>query len=91
MTPDITNALFELVGAYFTWMNAGILYQEKQLKGVYWPTWLFFSVWGCWNLFYYPSLDQQFSFYAGILLVTGNIAWVMLAVKYNYFNKAKTS
>ncbi len=85
MTPDYINALFQLIGSYFTWMNALILYQEKQLKGVYWPTWLFFSVWGGWNLFYYPSLDQMASFYAGILLVSGNIAWVVLAIKYTYF------
>lgn len=85
MTPDHINASFELVGSYFTWMSAWVLYQHKETKGVYWPTWLFFSVWGGWNLFYYPSLGQWFSFYAGIVLVSGNIAWVLLAVKYKYW------
>jgi len=84
MTPDIINASFELVGSYFTWRNAQQLYKEKETKGVYWPTWLFFSVWGIWNLIYYPSLNQPLSFYAGIVLVSGNIAWVVLAVKYNF-------
>jgi len=91
MTPDHMNALFELVGSFLTWMNAWCLYQEKQTKGVYWPTAAFFSVWGMWNLFYYPSLGQYWSFYAGILLVSGNVAWVWLAVKYNYFDKAESA
>lgn len=82
MNPDLINGLFELVGSYFTWMNAWILFQAKETKGVYWPTWLFFSVWGIWNLYYYPALGQSFSFYAGIVLVSGNIAWVVLAIYY---------
>ena len=82
MNPDIINGLFELVGSYFTWMNAWILFKQKETKGVYWPTWLFFSVWGIWNLYYYPALGQSFSFYAGIVLVMGNIVWVGLAVYY---------
>lgn len=82
MSPDLINGLFELAGSYFTWKNAWILYQEKEIKGVYWPTWLFFTVWGLWNLIYYPSLNQYFSFYAGIVLVAGNIAWVGLAFYY---------
>lgn len=82
MSPDLINGLFELVGGYFTWMNAWILFKAKETKGVYWPTWMFFSVWGLWNLYYYPALGQNFSFYAGIILVAGNIAWVGLAVYY---------
>ncbi len=84
MSPDVINGLFELFGSYFTWKNAWVLHAAKEVKGVYWPTWLFFTVWGLWNLFYYPALGQSFSFYAGIFLVAGNIAWVSLAVRYRY-------
>ncbi|MEW6648176.1 MAG: hypothetical protein AB1450_13335 [Pseudomonadota bacterium] len=79
MNPDIINGLFELVGAWVAWANAWKLYAEREIKGVYWPAWVFYSAWGLWNLVYYPSLDQWASFAGGVLLVSGNIAWVALA------------
>jgi len=82
MNPDLINGLFELVGSYFTWMNAWTLFKQKEIKGVYWPTTVFFTVWGLWNLYYYPALGQSFSFYAGIILVLGNIVWVGLVMHY---------
>jgi len=82
MNPDLINGLFELVGGYFTWMNAWTLHQEKEIKGVYWPTTVFFTAWGLWNLYYYPALGQSFSFYAGIVLVLGNVVWVGLLMHY---------
>lgn len=82
--PDLVNALFELCGAIVVWISVWKLYQEKEIKGVYWPAWAFFAAWGIWNLFYYPSLDQVLSFYAGIVLVLGNVTWTMMAVYYTY-------
>ncbi len=87
VSPDAINATFELFGAYFTWMNAFKLWRDWEIKGVYWPTWVFFSVWGIWNLYYYLGLDQWLSFYAGIVLVVGNLAWVFMAVKLRYFKQ----
>lgn len=81
MNPDIANAAIELFGAGFTWRNAYQLYKERSLSGVYWPSTLFFTLWGAWNIFYYTALNQPFSFYAGILLTSGNAAWVILAIK----------
>lgn len=80
LSPDHINGLIVLVGAGFTWRNAWQLWIDRELFGVYWPTSLFFTVWGIWNLYYYPSLGQWFSFYAGILLALGNAAWVIMAV-----------
>ena len=82
INPDIINGLFELVGSYFTWMNAWVLWRASVIAGVYWQTTLFFTLWGVWNLIYYPMLDQWFSFYAGVLLVLGNVVWVGLVLKY---------
>lgn len=78
---DAINGSFELLGAWFTWRNAVQLYRDKTIKGVYWPMWAFFSAWGIWNLWYYPSLGQILSFYAGSLLVCGNIAWTVMAIR----------
>ncbi len=72
INPDIINGLFELVGSYFTWMNAWVLWRAKVIAGVYWQTTLFFTLWGVWNLIYYPMLDQWFSFYA--FLLTTNVS-----------------
>ena len=79
---DFTNGAFELFGAYLTWMNVVKLYKDKKIRGVYWKIWIFYSCWGLWNLYYYPSLEQWVSFWAGIVMVIGNIVWVILAIKY---------
>ena len=79
---DIINGSFELIGAIVTWINVHRLYRDKETKGVFWPVWIFFSLWGMWNLIYYPSVGHFFSLYAGIVLVSGNIAWVILAFIY---------
>jgi len=78
---DIGNGLFEIIGAFFTWRNYIQLRREREIKGVYWPMLMFFTAWGFWNLFYYPSLGQWFSFAGGSALVLGNIAWVGLVIE----------
>jgi hypothetical protein len=83
-TLDIINGSFEFFGAYCTWANAYVLFRAKAIRGVYWPTTAFFSLWGLWNLTYYPSLGQWVSFWGGVALVLGNILWVILAIKYTY-------
>lgn len=77
---DALNAIFELTGALFVWGNVVRLRRDREVRGVYWPTMGFFAAWGFWNLWYYPSLDQWFSFAAGLLLVAGNTAWVLMVV-----------
>ena len=81
--PDATNAAFELVGAALNWVNVKALWRDKKVRGVFWPAWAFFAAWGYWNLFYYgPVLDQWMSWWAGVVMVLANTAWVVLALKY---------
>lgn len=82
MIADVMNGVFELGGSLMGWMNVRKLLRDKSVKGVYWPTQVFFALWGWWNLYYYPSLDQWFSFLGGVFLVVGNTTWVVLALKY---------
>lgn len=77
---DAINGSFELVGAAVVWMNVVRLRRDRVVRGVYWPSIGFFAAWGFWNLYYYPSLDQWFSFSAGVVLVAGNAAWVMMVL-----------
>lgn len=78
---DLVNGLFECGGAVSCWLNALALYRSKSIKGVYWPVFGFYSLWGLWNLVYYPSLGQWLSFFAGIVLCAGNVAWTLLALR----------
>jgi len=80
--PDIINGTFECVGGLLCWLNVRRLMKDRKISGVFWPVSLFFSVWGAWNLFYYPHLQQWFSFVGGLVIVTGNSAWVCLAIKW---------
>lgn len=81
MWPDLINGSFELLGAVLTWRNFQQLRIDRTIAGVYWPTTAFFAAWGLWNLIYYPALGQWASFAGGVLLVAGNLAWVVLAVR----------
>jgi hypothetical protein len=79
---DVINGLFEVVGGVLCWLNVKKLLRDKQVKGVYWPVTAFFAAWGLWNMYYYPSLGQWMSFAGGVVLVSGNLVWVVLALRY---------
>lgn len=81
---DGVNGTFEALGALVTWANAYKLYKDRCVRGVYWPATGFFSVWGLWNLFYYPHLHQWMSTVGGALLVVGNLVWVVFAIHLLY-------
>ena len=82
MTHDVVNALFECGGGLLLIINVARLIRDKKISGVsVWPT-AWWTLWGIWNLFYYPVLAQWASFAAGILVVLANAAWVGLAVWY---------
>lgn len=87
MTPDTGNALFEALGAVFIWKSVFALWRDKQIRGVYWPAWIFYTLWGLWNIYYYPALGQWLSFSAGLVLVCGNMTWVALAVRLKVFHR----
>lgn len=82
LLPDAINGAFETLGGLLCWVNVIRLLSEKRIAGVYWPVQAFFSVWGIWNLYYYPSLGQWASFLGGVFLVLGNATWTVLAAYY---------
>lgn len=83
MNNDLVNGFFELGAGLLCWFNVRKILADKKIHGVYWPVQAFFAAWGWWNLYYYPTLNQWFSFAGGIILVAGNTIWVLLAVKYS--------
>lgn len=82
ITPDIINGLFEVAGGVAIFGHVRAILRDKAVRGVSWTAVLFFTAWGYWNLFYYPHLDQWFSFFGGLLIVAGNTLWIALILKY---------
>ena len=77
------NPKSQIIGGLLCWFNVQKLLKDKSVVGVYWPIQAFFSLWGLWNLYYYPALGQWASFVGGLFLVLGNTAWVVLAAYYS--------
>ena len=79
--PDLTNGLFELLGAAAIMGHVVRVFKDKKVAGVsIWST-VFFAAWGFWNLYYYyyyyyPHLGQWASFAGGIAIVLGNCLWI---------------
>lgn len=88
MWPDLINGSFEFLGAFVLWQNVRALRRDKVLQGVHWTPTAFFAAWGLWNLFYYPSLDQWFSFWGGVAIVSVNLMWLALVVRYRAWRRA---
>jgi hypothetical protein len=84
MMNDLINATFEFIGALFIMNHCRVLYKDKVVRGVSIISNIYFGSWGVWNLFFYPSLGQTWSFYAGITLTLSNAIWI--AMMYHYKN-----
>ena len=79
---DIINGVFESLAGLFVLMHCRQLYIDKQIRGVSWIATVFFGSWGFWNLYYYPSLNQTFSFAGGILVGLANLTWLSMMWHY---------
>lgn len=80
MTPDLVNALFEALGAIFLLRHCWVLWKSKQARGVSLISTIFFASWGLWNIYYYPHLEQWYSFSAGLAIVSANCLWIWLII-----------
>jgi hypothetical protein len=80
--PDLIQGLFGFVGGLITWMNVRQVLKDKRVKGVHWIPTMFFTIWGLWNLYYYPHYGHTLSFVGGLFITLGNAVWVYLLLKY---------
>lgn len=83
MSPDMINGMIEFFGCLMALNNCRVLWQAKAVAGVSILSTTFFNVWGVWNLYYYPSLDQWWSFSGGVALVTANTLYIILLIKFS--------
>lgn len=79
---DLINGEFEASAGILIWLNVYRIWKDKEVKGVSLAAQALFTLWGWWNLYYYPSLSQWASFWGGVLVVVGNTAWMSLALRY---------
>lgn len=80
MTMDTINGLFEIGGALITLLSLQRLRRDRAMMGFHWGPTIFFTVWGLWNILYYPHLDQPVSTVGAVLLVAVNLAYLGLMV-----------
>jgi len=83
MINDGINSIFELGGAFILLLNVRRLYIDKCVKGCDWRAVLFFTLFGLWNVYYYPSLNQWYSFVGGVCLVIVNAVWLSMVLVYS--------
>lgn len=86
MWADRVNGIYEMLGGMFVMMHVLRLLKDKKVKGVSLVATVFFTSWGFWNLYYYPSLDQWWSFIGGLGIVTANTFWITLMIYYTRKN-----
>lgn len=82
MNADITNGLFEFAAACVLISNIVKIKQDKIVKGISIVPVFFFFIWGLWNLYYYPSLNQWWSFYGGVFVTIVNAVWIVMVFHY---------
>ena len=80
MLADLVNGSFEALGAVTVWQNVRAIRRDRKVMGVDWRVTMFFTSWGIWNLYYYPSLGQWLSFAGGISICAMNIIWLYYAI-----------
>lgn len=83
--PDLINVLFESAGSLAVAMSCLRLYKDKQVHGLSTLTAAFFTSWGFWNLYYYPSLGQFWSGLAAGLVCLVNATWLGMIFYYRKY------
>ncbi len=72
MISDVVNGLFEFGGALALVLHCFRLYQDKEVRGVSYLPFIFFTMWGWWNLYFYSNLNCWWSLVGGLCLVGVN-------------------
>jgi hypothetical protein len=82
MSADLINGLFEFVGGLLILNHCRAVLRDKAVAGVSIVSTVVFTFWGVWNCWYYPHLNQWWSFCGGLLIVAANALWVVLMFRY---------
>ena len=80
--PDVVNGGCETIGGLLILNHCRAVLRDKAVAGVSLVSVVLFTGWGFWNLFYYPSLNQWWSFTGGLIVVSANLLWACLLFRY---------
>lgn len=80
--PDIINGSFEALAGLMVLNHCRVLRADRRVAGVSIASVFFFTLWGVWNLFYYPALGQLWSFAGGVVVMAANALYVALLLHY---------
>lgn len=84
LSKDAINGSFELAAGFFVLNHCRVLHAHKQVRGVSLTSVAFFVIWGVWNMYYYPSLNQPISFYGGVFVVAANAFYLGQMWRYRH-------
>ena len=79
---DVLNSCFEFTGGLFVLLNCIRLHRDKQVRGISLMAVGFFTVWGFFNLAYYPSLSQWASALGAGGVAAANTIWLLQIMYY---------
>ena len=82
MWQDAVSGAFSTLSGFMLWNNVRMLYKHKKVKGMSILTVCFFTTWGFWNLYYFPFLKQWWTFAGGFVILSANVVWVYLSLRY---------
>lgn len=88
MNPDVFNGVLQVCGAGFVVISIVKLNGDRLVRGVSWLHVGFFTVWGYWNLFYFPHLGQWVSFAGALVIVLANTIWMGQLIYWSWRERA---
>lgn len=83
--PDIINAIFEFLAAWFLILDVRAIRRDKAVQGFSPLSATFFAVWTGWSTLYYYLLDQHVSCAIALVCLGINIVW--LTTVYRFQNR----
>jgi len=87
---DLINSFgFELASCLFLSLNIYSLYRDRIVKGMSMLSMAFYNSWAIWNVFYYYSINQSWSYYIGVAVAILTTWWTVVAIWYCHKNKSK--
>lgn len=79
---DVVNGAFEMLGGLFIALSIAKLRRDKKVAGVSWLHMGFFTCWGFWNLWFYPSVGCWISTIGGVGVVGTNTVYLVMLLWY---------
>lgn len=79
---DLINAVYEAGASLAVLNHCRVINLHKKVAGTSIASTVFFTSWGFWNMYYYHSLGQMFSWGAGFTVCAANCYYVYLLLKY---------